>query len=154
MGCVIVSFDPVAYALGKAGITRNVLSALMAGDGGGGGIHTIPAQTIDNFDYPGAVFSFYTGTIKFAYYGTTHTFDNTPLMVRNSGSAYGVIWASSEQFDNARTYTYNGKTVYWSSDGGRGNSTFDPEIPTELKDVNSASAYNQYGAWLMIYGGY
>lgn len=33
-----MSFDPVAYAMGKAGMTRSVLSALMAGDGGGGGV--------------------------------------------------------------------------------------------------------------------
>lgn len=31
-----MSFDPVAFAMGKAGVSRNVLSALMAGDGGGG----------------------------------------------------------------------------------------------------------------------
>lgn len=31
-----MNFDPVAFAMGKAGLSRNVLSALMAGDGGGG----------------------------------------------------------------------------------------------------------------------
>lgn len=31
-----MNFDPVAFVMGKAGVSRNVLSALMAGDGGGG----------------------------------------------------------------------------------------------------------------------
>lgn len=123
-------------------------------------LYSIPPQTIDNYDYPGAVFTLYTGSITFPYDGATYNYDSTPLMVFLTtppwgGTAYVVQWASSAPFADATPYTYDGKTVYWRVVVGRSGVTFNPDLSAELKDTNTnQNAVGYYGAWLMVYGGY
>ena len=151
-----MTFDAVAFVTGNAG--RDVLSALMAGDGGGTGVKVVPAHAEDPFHSPSfevgtdvteCVVSWGTLTLSppvyfSCYYEESnnryrfYVASDTDFTVKKGGTTYGT---TSQSID--------GKTVYYyTSISNVTAPVTTPEYTLNNPDLSTGA----YIPWLMVYG--